>query len=142
MKRTARFWRQAPAIGLLVIGSLSPALPETPDTIQPTAPVKLAPPHVADIPNNDVGKQILLGRRLLAETRKSLPNYVGDVLNCNSCHLSDGRVARPRPTSARRSIPTPQSARRKDADDGRAHQRLLTTVDERQGFAGKTLPLK
>lgn len=91
-KKKARFWRHAPTIGLLVIGSLSPALPETQQS-PPIASVKLAPPHIVDIPRDDAGKQILLGRSLLAETKKLLPNNVGNALNCNSCHLNGGNVA-------------------------------------------------
>lgn len=77
---------------------LSPAPAETttqarpPSGAQPEA-VKLAPPHMADIPDNDNGKQILLGRRLLADTKKSLPDNVGAALNCDSCHLNGGNVA-------------------------------------------------
>lgn len=87
--------RHASMIALLIIGSLSPALPETPtqQQPQPAASVKLAPPHIADLPDDDNGKQILLGRRLLADTKMLLPENVGDALNCNSCHLNDGRVA-------------------------------------------------
>jgi len=59
----------------------------------PVAVVKLAPPDIADIPDNDDGKQIRLGRRLLAQTKKLLPWNVGDALNCASCHFSDGTVA-------------------------------------------------
>ncbi len=60
---------------------------------QPAGTVKLAPPHIADIPDDADGKQILLGRRLLADTKKLLPNNVGDALNCDSCHLNGGNVA-------------------------------------------------
>jgi thiosulfate dehydrogenase len=59
---------------------------------QSGASVKLAPPHIADIPDDDAGKQILLGRRLLAETKKLLPNNVGAAMNCDSCHLNGGNV--------------------------------------------------
>ena len=64
-----------------------------PQEPQPAGTVKLAPPHIADIPDNADGKQILLGRRLLAETKKLLPNNVGAALNCDSCHLNGGNVA-------------------------------------------------
>lgn len=55
--------------------------------------VKLVPPHIADIPNDDSGKQILFGRRLLAETSKLIPDNVGAALSCDSCHLNGGNVA-------------------------------------------------
>ena len=86
--------RHAVMTGLLVVVLLLPALAETPTQEQPKAAtlVKLAPPHIADIPNDDKGKQILLGRRLLADTKKLLPNNVGAELNCDSCHLNGGNV--------------------------------------------------
>jgi thiosulfate dehydrogenase len=59
----------------------------------PPGTFKFAPPSLSTIPNDEKGKQILFGRRLMAETSKLLPDNVGAALNCNSCHLSDGRVA-------------------------------------------------
>lgn len=59
---------------------------------QPAGSVKLAPPRLAEIPHDDSGKQILLGRRLLADTKKLLPDNVGAALNCDSCHLNGGNV--------------------------------------------------
>lgn len=63
----------------------------------PEQPVRLAPPHIAEIPDNSQGRQILFGRRLLAETKKLLPDNVGDALNCDSCHLNGGNVANASP---------------------------------------------
>jgi len=68
----------------------------TPSPVAQKAPaeqsVKLTPPQLADIPDDDEGKRILLGRRLLADTKRLLPDYVGDALNCDSCHLNGGSV--------------------------------------------------
>lgn len=77
---------------LSIPAAATPVQQRPPADAQPGASVKLAPPHVADIPDDDNGKQILLGRRLLAETRTLLPNNVGDALNCDSCHLNGGTV--------------------------------------------------
>lgn len=41
--------------------------------------------------------QIIHGKRLLAETARLLPDNVGNGLNCNSCHLADGKVANANP---------------------------------------------
>ncbi len=71
-------------------GQEAPATQRQP---QPAGTVKLAPPHIADIPDDAHGKQILLGRRLLADTKKLLPNNVGAALSCDSCHLNGGNVA-------------------------------------------------
>jgi len=97
--KTAGILGHALTAAALVAGLLSPALAQTPaePTPQPAATVKLAPPHIADIPNDDSGKQIMLGMRLLAETKKLLPDNVGSVLNCDSCHLGNGRVANASP---------------------------------------------
>ncbi|WP_323718113.1 c-type cytochrome [Paracoccus aminovorans] len=40
-------------------------------------------------PNAD---QILYGKRLLADTARLLPDNVGAAMNCNSCHLGDGKI--------------------------------------------------
>lgn len=40
-------------------------------------------------PNAD---EILYGKRLLADTKRLLPDHVGAQMNCNSCHLLDGKV--------------------------------------------------
>lgn len=52
-----------------------------------------APPHNSAIPAGPKGEQILLGKRLLGETRRLLPQNVGNGLNCTSCHLSEGKTA-------------------------------------------------
>ena len=66
--------------------------PSSPQKLPP-ATIKLSPPSLATVPNDQKGKQILFGRQLLAETKKLLSENVGDALNCNSCHLNDGRAA-------------------------------------------------
>lgn len=40
-------------------------------------------------PNAD---QILYGKRLLADTKRLLPDNVGAQMNCNSCHMLDGKI--------------------------------------------------
>ncbi len=77
---------------LALPAAATPAEQRPPADAPPGASVKLAPPHIADIPDDDSGRQILLGRRLLAETRTLLPHNVGDALNCDSCHLNGGSV--------------------------------------------------
>ena len=80
--------------GFLVVSLFSPARAETLSQQEPQqALVKFAPPDIADIPNDENRNHILLGRRLLAQTRKLLPENVGNSLNCNNCHLGEGRVA-------------------------------------------------
>ncbi len=40
-------------------------------------------------PNAD---EIIYGKRLLADTARLLPDNVGAAMNCNSCHLLDGKI--------------------------------------------------
>jgi thiosulfate dehydrogenase len=81
--------------GFLAASLFSPARPETPaqQEMQELPFVRFAPPDIADIPIDGNGSHILLGRRLLAQTKKLLPDKVGNGLNCNNCHLGEGRVA-------------------------------------------------
>ena len=44
---------------------------------------------ILDEPNAD---SILYGKRLLNETKRLLPEHVGAEMNCNSCHIAQGKV--------------------------------------------------
>ena len=44
---------------------------------------------IADEPNAD---QIIYGKRLLNETKRLLPEHVGAEMNCNSCHIAQGKI--------------------------------------------------
>ncbi len=48
-------------------------------------------PDSSPLPAGDLGRSILRGHAILAATRDSLPNNVGNKLRCLSCHLDDGR---------------------------------------------------
>jgi thiosulfate dehydrogenase len=77
-------------LGLAGVVMLSPPVLAE-DAVVPS--VKFAPPRDADIVKHAQAPQILLGKRLLSETKRLLPNNVGDGLNCTSCHLGEGKVA-------------------------------------------------
>ncbi len=49
------------------------------------------------LPEGDLGASILRGKAILAATRDSLPNHVGNQLRCTSCHLDDGTRANSMP---------------------------------------------
>jgi thiosulfate dehydrogenase len=55
------------------------------------APQAEAPPVAAEIPDGPFGDAVRRGQALLANTRDSLPDHVGNSLRCMSCHLDDGR---------------------------------------------------
>ncbi len=44
---------------------------------------------IADEPN---AERIMYGKRLLNETKRLLPDNVGAEMNCNSCHIAQGKI--------------------------------------------------
>lgn len=50
-------------------------------------------PSAQEIAGLANAEQVMLGRRLLNETARLLPANVGNGLNCNSCHMAQGRFA-------------------------------------------------
>ncbi len=74
----------------LVTPALS--LPTTFVQTQITNPGKyFIPPLVANIPNDKFGDMVRLGRHIFVNTQKYAKRYVGNGLNCTSCHLQEGR---------------------------------------------------
>jgi thiosulfate dehydrogenase len=55
------------------------------------APWPAAVPLADTLSASDDARSIRRGRAILANTRDSLPAYVGNALRCTSCHLDDGR---------------------------------------------------
>ncbi|MGI8617936.1 MAG: c-type cytochrome [Gemmatimonadaceae bacterium] len=59
----------------------------------PVAPVSSTPsaaPHDSLIPEGPLGESVRRGRAILAATRDSLPEHVGNDLRCTSCHFDNG----------------------------------------------------
>ncbi len=65
--------------------------------LKPVEPSKFALPLFADMLSKPNADQLIYGMRLMYHTKKMLPDNVGDVLNCNSCHLAGGSVAHASP---------------------------------------------
>jgi thiosulfate dehydrogenase len=59
----------------------------------PTAPVPLEPPAADSVPAGPLGDAIRLGQSIIMNTQGSTKNYLGNGLNCVSCHLDGGRAA-------------------------------------------------
>lgn len=55
------------------------------------------PPLEKDIPDNDFGKLVKLGRDVFMDTQTHAKPYVGNSLNCVNCHLDAGRLANSAP---------------------------------------------
>lgn len=49
-------------------------------------------PQNTAIMNEPNAKEILYGQRLLNETKRLLPNNTGSNMNCNSCHIANGKA--------------------------------------------------
>ena len=62
---------------------LSPSIDATP----------FVTPRLADLLKEPNAEQLVMGMRLIADTKNQLPDNVGNVLNCSSCHLNAGTVA-------------------------------------------------
>ncbi len=59
-----------------------------------TTPAKaFAPPPDSAVPDDDLGRQVALGRAIFTDTARRASQFVGDDLKCSNCHLSAGRQA-------------------------------------------------
>jgi len=76
---------------ILVFLATAPTAPAAEVKLQDT-PIPFSVPKVSDIPRGEKGDAILLGRRLMSETKRLLPDHVGAEMNCSSCHLLAGKV--------------------------------------------------
>ena len=76
------------------------------------APVPLAPPAIDTIPSGPLGASIRLGLSIVGDTQAHARAYVGNGLNCVSCHLDGGRVAYAAPLAGLTGIFPEYRARR------------------------------
>lgn len=54
---------------------------------------KFTPPAESDIPDNEYGEAVLLGKQIFTDTQRHAARFVGNGLNCANCHLDRGRRA-------------------------------------------------
>lgn len=91
------FARAAGALALVIAtacdsaGNVADEAPAT--SAIPTASIRYAAPHDSLIPDGPLGESIRRGRAILAATRDSLPEHVGNKLRCTSCHFDNGTRA-------------------------------------------------
>lgn len=76
--------------GLMGVAAL-PAL------AQEAPPVAFAVPSDTAIPKTEQGELILLGKRLMTDTKRLLPEHVGAGMNCTSCHLAGAKLPKGSP---------------------------------------------
>lgn len=77
-------------VGLsLAVGVVYPSHGQAPATKS----AAFLPPNEADIPKGPMGDSIRYGAKLLKQTQIYAKDYVGNGLNCTSCHLNGGTTA-------------------------------------------------
>ena len=84
--------------GLTACGNPEPAERAAPEFVVTTADDanedigKYVLPQDTEILNEPNADEIFYGKRLLNETKRLLPEHVGAEMNCNSCHISQGKI--------------------------------------------------
>ncbi|WP_245841344.1 c-type cytochrome [Paraburkholderia ribeironis] len=59
--------------------------------VTPDALKAFSPPNEASMPMDDFGKAVRMGEQIFNHTKENAGKYVGNSLNCASCHLDAGR---------------------------------------------------
>ena len=84
--------------GLTACGNPEPAERAAPEFVVTTADDanedigSYVLPQDTEILNEPNADEIFYGKRLLNETKRLLPEHVGAEMNCNSCHISQGKI--------------------------------------------------
>lgn len=84
------------AFVLLMIGSGMAGAVAMPDQSQlqvSKATPTFTPPAESALPDNAFGQQVREGHALFVDTRRLMPEAVGNGMNCSNCHLDQGRLA-------------------------------------------------
>ena len=55
------------------------------------------PPSEADLPKNSFGDMVRKGHAIFVDTKRQVPELVGNGMNCVNCHLDQGRLANSAP---------------------------------------------
>ena len=72
---------------------VAPAAPPPVAAPAAAAPTRFTPPAESDIPQNEYGEMVLLGKNIFVNTQQHAKAYVGNGMNCANCHLDNGRKA-------------------------------------------------
>lgn len=105
-----------PSLLLLAMGSAQAAQIAMEDQSQLKVPgvqaaPQFVPPAESDLPDNAFGKMVREGHALFVDTRRLMPEAVGNGMNCSNCHLDQGRLAHSAPMWGRTRC-TPRTARK------------------------------
>ncbi|SOF01873.1 Cytochrome c [Burkholderia sp. OK233] len=78
-------------VGALVISLATAAEPGANKEAAPDASKAFSPPNESSMPTDDFGKAVRMGEQIFNHTKENAGKYVGNSLNCASCHLDAGR---------------------------------------------------
>ncbi len=82
----------SPTLRSPITSSATPAsapIPTPTPSSTTTYPVTYNPPKLSDAPS-DIASDVMLGYNIINESQKYASKYVGNKLNCSSCHFSGG----------------------------------------------------
>ena len=86
--KTLNAWAMAGMLAMMAVAYGAQAQPS------PDLTVAMKPPPATAMPQGPLGELVRLGRTIVVDTRRSsAKSYVGNGLNCVSCHLDAGRQA-------------------------------------------------
>lgn len=80
------------ALAMITLSGMSAAASET-AAAAPAKAQAFTPPSEADLPDNEFGKIVRLGKNIFEDTQNYAKPYVGNGMNCVNCHLASGRKA-------------------------------------------------
>jgi len=72
---------------------VAPAAPPAVVAPAAAAATEFRPPSESEIPQNEYGETVLLGKKLFVNTQQYAKAYIGNGMNCANCHLDNGRKA-------------------------------------------------
>ncbi|SIT41516.1 Cytochrome c, class I [Paraburkholderia ribeironis] len=78
-------------VGAFVMCLACAAEPVANREVTPDALKAFSPPNEASMPMDDFGKAVRMGEQIFNHTKENAGKYVGNSLNCASCHLDAGR---------------------------------------------------
>ena len=82
----------AMALAMTTLSGMTAAASET-AAATPAKAQTFTPPSEADIPNNEFGNIVRLGKNIFEDTQNYAKPYVSNGMNCVNCHLASGRKA-------------------------------------------------
>ncbi|MDN5869934.1 MAG: c-type cytochrome [Nitrococcus sp.] len=97
VEAVAAYFASLPALDKNTSAESVDALAELPPTHAEQTPADhsegFIPPSEAEIPDNEFGRMVWLGKKVFVHTQQAASKYAGNALNCVNCHLDRGRLA-------------------------------------------------